>query len=75
MLSDCNSTVDQYNQEKLRHGTAAFPLACYHDDLSRDSVPWHWHEELEAVLVTAGETLVTIGQRSFVIHAGEGYFV
>ena len=75
MLSDCNSTVDQYNQEKLRHGTAAFPLACYHDDLSRDSVPWHWHEELEAVLVTAGETLVTIGQRSFVIHAGERFFV
>ncbi len=75
MLSACNTTVDRRNQEKLRHGTAAFPLACYHDDLSRDSVPWHWHEELEAVVVAEGETFVTIGTHTYVIRAGDGFFV
>ncbi len=75
MLSDCNTTVNQNNEELIRHGTAAFPLACYHDDLNRAAVPWHWHEELEAAVFMEGEGLITIGSRSCIVRAGDGFFV
>ena len=46
-LSLCRTTVDDSARELMEHGTAAFPIACYHDDLQAEPVPWHWHEELE----------------------------
>ena len=32
-LSLCRTTVDDSARELMEHGTAAFPIACYHDDL------------------------------------------
>lgn len=75
MLSECLTRVDRFNRELLRHGTAAFPIACYHDDLSREDVPWHWHDELEAAIVTEGTVRVVIGAEQFDIPAGGGFFV
>lgn len=74
-LSLCNSTVDSQGRELLEHGTVQFPVACYHDDLQENEVPWHWHEELEAVVVTEGCTIVAAGNRKYIIHAGEGFFI
>ena len=48
-LSLCRTTVDDSARELMEHGTAAFPIACYHDDLQAEPVPWHWHEELEVL--------------------------
>ena len=62
-LSLCNSTVDSQGRELLEHGTVQFPVACYHDDLQESEVPWHWHEELEAVVVTEGCTIVAAGNQ------------
>ena len=30
-LSLCRTTVDDSARELMEHGTAAFPIACYHD--------------------------------------------
>ena len=75
MLSACGTTVDGRNREQLRHGTTAFPLACYDDDLVREAVPWHWHDELEAAVVAEGVVRVVIGGEQFDAAAGEGFFV
>ena len=40
-LSLCRTTVDDSARELMEHGTAAFPIACYHDDLQAEPVPWH----------------------------------
>ena len=48
-LSLCRTTMDDSARELMEHGTAAFPIACYHDDLQAEPVPWHWHEELEEI--------------------------
>lgn len=45
-LSPCCTELDENGRELNAHGTAAFPVACYHDQLEIDPVPWHWHEEL-----------------------------
>ena len=37
-LSTCNCNVDPSGRELVQHGTAAFPIACYHDDLSVNEV-------------------------------------
>lgn len=74
-LSPCNTTVDTDQRELVEHGTVAFPVACYHDDLSVYEVPWHWHEELEAVVIERGQTLVAAGNEKYIIREGEGFVI
>lgn len=74
-LTECNTTVGSDGRELLTHGTTAFPIACYEDDFRVCNVPWHWHEEWEAVLITQGNCLVSAGNHKALLHAGEGFFV
>ncbi len=71
----CAVTVDQHQRELVSHGTTAFPVACYHDDLSRYEVSWHWHEELEVVYIEKGQSLVAAGNEKWIIREGEGFLV
>ena len=64
--------VDAHGRESRAHGKPQFPVACYHDDLTVDTVPWHWHEELEAAIVTEGRVVVATDQEEMVLHTGEG---
>ena len=75
MLLPCNSTVDRSFREQVQHGTTTFPCACYYDDLSKGDVPWHWHDELEAAIVTEGAIHVVIGSEQFDLGTGDGFFV
>ncbi|MFR3226876.1 MAG: AraC family transcriptional regulator, partial [Blautia massiliensis (ex Durand et al. 2017)] len=70
MLSEGNTTVDRSGRELLEHGTVTFPIACYYDDLRACGVVCHWHEELEAALVSEGNVAVTIGSRTRTLQAG-----
>lgn len=74
-IRTCNITVDQHGQEIAEHGTSAFPIACYQDDIFINPVPWHWHEALEAILVTEGVLLLGCGSTQYTVHAGEGFFI
>ena len=74
-ISVCNITLDAHGQELETHGTSAFPIACYGDDISVNPVPWHWHEDLEAIVVTEGTLLLGCGSEQHIVHAGEGFFI
>jgi len=73
--SNCVLSVNTQGRELVSHGTPLFPVAFYHDDLGRDRVPWHWHDELEAVVVSEGETTVSAGTRRYTLHRGQGFFI
>lgn len=77
-ISPCPNSayaISRQGRELVNHGTPLFPVAFYHDDLERDRVPWHWHDELEAVYVSAGETTLFAGSRHYTLRAGQGFFI
>lgn len=74
-LAQCSTKVDSSGRELLEHGTTAFPIACYEDDFRITDVPWHWHEEWEAVRITQGSCLVAAGSQKVMLRAGEGFFI
>lgn len=74
-LSVCGNGVDRNGRELVQHGSTAFPVACYHDDLSKEEVPWHWHEELEAAIITEGCAIVAVGNEKLTVRSGEGIFI
>jgi len=68
----------EYNEQgkELReHGTAAFPIACYSGDWRETAVPLHWHSELEAGFITAGQVTMVIGPEKVTLQAGDGFFI
>lgn len=66
--------VDESGRELLSYGTAQFPIAFFDDDLTQVKVPYHWHDELEFVIVTEGSVQARIAGKVFDLSAGEGYF-
>lgn len=74
-LSLCNTTTNEHGRELVEHGTVLFPVACYDDDLIKKSVPWHWHDEFEAVIVSEGTALIAAGTKKYTLKQGEGIFI
>lgn len=71
----CNSFTDRNEKEKTEHGTALFPVGSYYNDMSQDTVPWHWHEEMEAGVVIAGSLELAAGTDKYILGPGQGFFV
>lgn len=74
-LNICGMETDEKGRELARHGTVLFPVACYDDDLIKDPVPWHWHTELEILVVLEGTAMVAAGTERFAVKQGEGFFI
>lgn len=75
-LSTCVPTsTDRSGRELIEHGTALFPVACYHDDLCEFGVSWHWHDELEVFVVEAGTARVSVNGASFIVDSGDGFWI
>lgn len=73
--SKCVINVDSRGMELARHGSSSFPIACYNDNLMGNPVPWHWHEEVELGIITAGECTVAVGKKKYRMKAGQGFFI
>lgn len=67
--------VEDQNRETIRHGTVSFPLACYEEDMTCYSVPWHWHDDLEFILCERGVVTVNAGKLHAAIRQGQGIFI
>ena len=73
-LSYSTDKTDETGKELLTYGTPDFPIAFFDDDLTLVKVPWHWHNELEIVVILSGEVSVFIAGCEITLKAGEGYF-
>ena len=74
-LFTCSVETDNEGRELTMHGTAPFPVACYADDLSAEAVAWHWHEEMEVILVTEGCASVGADAQRYILKCGDGVFI
>ena len=75
-LSVCGAvSIDQQGRELVEHGTPLFPVACYHDNISEAEVPWHWHDELEILIVEAGTARVSVNGTDHIVKQREGFFI
>lgn len=64
--------------ENVKHGDIGFPMKVYQNDFTKyagQKIQWHWHEELEFVVVTSGEVQFSIASDSFLLHEGEGILI
>ena len=55
------------------HGPVEFPCAAYasrHTDAPGDTIPWHWHEELEVIFVAAGTLKLQIPGGEYLLQEG-----
>lgn len=74
-LSPTRSIADSRGHELVDHGTAAFPVACYDNDLSQVTVPWHWHDEMEVAVIQEGSLVLAVGSRRHTLRVGQGFFL
>lgn len=74
-LSSCGSVADRQGRELTVHGTSLFPIACYRDDFAVDTVPWHWHDELEFIIVDTGTAVVAVDGENYLIGQGDGCLI
>ncbi|MGL5258080.1 MAG: helix-turn-helix domain-containing protein [Proteocatella sp.] len=74
-LSICNSKTNQLGRELVEHGNGLFPVACYHDNLIKADVPWHWHDEWEFIIVSKGTAIISIENAKYTVKCGEGFFI
>lgn len=71
--SDIN--VDNNGQEIRMHGNLSYPIACYFNDMSKNPIIWHWHEELELIVAAKGSIKVCAASAEKIINEGEGCFI
>lgn len=75
IIDPFDTPVDATGRENVIHGSSDFPIACYYNDLTQIPVLLHWHEELEAGIVTEGTAVISIGNEKHLLQAGDGFFI
>ena len=72
-LQTCGLNRSHTQKELQPHGTIEFPCAAYasrHTDAPGDTIPWHWHEELEVIFVAAGTLKLQIPGGEYLLREG-----
>lgn len=65
-------------QEKMPHGDAMFPLKVHEvcvDSSFEEKVSCHWHEEMEILVITAGQVDVFIDEECYKAEPGDMLFI
>lgn len=61
--------IDENGRELVRHGETDFPCAIY--ETRATGYPWHWHDEMELILVTKGALIIAAGKERFFTRENE----
>lgn len=65
-------------RETILHGSEEYPFRYYLEDVWEfdfHCIDWHWHSEVELVLVREGTMTLLVGSDRYVVGAGTGIFI
>ncbi|WP_028972520.1 AraC family transcriptional regulator [Spirochaeta cellobiosiphila] len=74
-LSSSISYADINQREEKSHGSLFLPVACYCVHFPESTIPLHWHDELEFIIVSKGRLQILFGTEKLVLNQGEGIFI
>ena len=70
--------TDETLRETISHGSEEYPFRYYYEDiwlLDLHCIDWHWHPEVEFVLVENGTADFFVGSSRYVLNTGEAIFI
>lgn len=73
-LQKCELNLNHTKKELQPHGTFSFPCAGYSHELTDkggNSIPWHWHDEIEIVYVKSGVLKIQIPAKTIILKSKE----
>lgn len=71
-------TTDETLRETIRHGNSSYPFAYYPENLWQfdfHRIDWHWHRELEFLIVADGAALCLAGTDRIELQEGCGILI
>ena len=71
----CKLNLDSRRYELEPRGTPMFPVAGYFFDIYNGEMPWHWHEEIEVLIVRSGMMKLCINGEHHILRQNEGAFI
>lgn len=77
-IQECPLTIDAHQREIDRRGTPLFPCGGYVTNINQDAnrgIAWHWHDEIEVLLVCSGTLVLELVGQRYEIRTGEGAFI
>lgn len=77
-VKPCPLHIDRHNREEANRGTPMFPCGGYVTQVDsglRRDIPWHWHDEVEVLVLCSGTLLLELPGQRHEIRAGEGAFI
>lgn len=70
--------LDHQLREQIPHGSTAFPITYFHDELAElpnFAGPLHWHPDFEIATAKAGVLDYQVGSEHLILEAGDSIFV
>jgi len=77
-IKDCELELDDNKYQPTPADTLLFPCTAYFTDVQNQfagELPWHWHEEIEVLLVKKGSIKISFPKKSIVLNEGQGCFI
>ncbi len=78
IFSSTNAVAGENLEEIIKHGDIEYPLGIYLTTLKEgyhDHIRWHWHDEIELIIVKNGSGDVYVGDDVFRLTKGEALFI
>ena len=77
-VKSCSLNIDVHKHETDNRGTPMFPCGGYVTNVGAhitQNIPWHWHEEVEVLVVCFGTLKLELIGQCYNIQQGEGAFI
>lgn len=77
-MQNCEIKTNENNEELVQNGDYEFPCAVYFSDIdiyTASEIAWHWHKEIEIVVLYEGNVSLETAKESIILKKGDGVFI